>query len=231
MTGSLCRERRHGRHFWATRSILFDDRGFEFGRAAVMGVSSQPSRRLVCLSRSSSVVVFVEGGRAWRATGDSAGDRAAELAGRVAELRTAAVAMLTSRDPCDAPRNRVPAPSKRTSRLPAATIRPLLPMTAPLLSTRRRVIVAHRRGRSASPARGRVPTRSRGGGSSDQQSEGGPVDRPNGSIDDDSVHPLIDPHNPTSGNIDPVVPVGNAPTENTELAEDQDARLMGPAGN
>jgi hypothetical protein len=62
-------------------------------------------------------------------------------------------------------------------------------------------------------------------------SGGGPVDRPNGSIDDDSVHPLTDPDDPTTGNIDPVVPVGNAPTDKTEPAEGQDARLMGPAGN
>jgi hypothetical protein len=58
----------------------------------------------------------------------------------------------------------------------------------------------------------------------------GPVDRPNGSIDDDSVHPLTDPDDPTSGNIDPVVPLGNAPTD-TETDKGQDARLMGPAGN
>jgi len=62
-------------------------------------------------------------------------------------------------------------------------------------------------------------------------SGGGPVDRPNGSIDDDSVHPLTDPDDPAAGNIDPVVPVGNAPTEKSEPAEGQDARLMGPAGN
>lgn len=64
-----------------------------------------------------------------------------------------------------------------------------------------------------------------------QQSEGGPVDRPNGSIDDGSVHPLTDPHDPTTGNVDPVVPVGNAPTSTGTEAEGQDARLMGPAGN
>jgi hypothetical protein len=58
----------------------------------------------------------------------------------------------------------------------------------------------------------------------------GPADRPNGSIDDDSVHPLTDPDDPTTGNIDPVVPVGNAPTD-PEPAQGQDARLMGPAGN
>jgi hypothetical protein len=68
------------------------------------------------------------------------------------------------------------------------------------------------------------------------QSGGGPVDRPNGSIDDDSVHPLTDPDDDTTGNIEPVVPLGNAETEN-ESNDDratkpsQDARLMGPAGN
>jgi hypothetical protein len=65
-------------------------------------------------------------------------------------------------------------------------------------------------------------------------SGGGPVDRPNGSIDDDSVHPLTDPDDPTTGNIDPVVPVGNAPTDtdtDTDTDKGQDARLMGPAGN
>lgn len=41
----------------------------------------------------------------------------------------------------------------------------------------------------------------------------GPADRPNGSIDDDSVHPLTDPDDPTTGNVDPVVPVGDAPTD------------------
>ena len=65
----------------------------------------------------------------------------------------------------------------------------------------------------------------------DQQSEGGPVDRPNGSIDDDSVQPLTDPDDPTTGNVDPVVPVGNAPSGTESGAEGQDARLMGPAGN
>jgi hypothetical protein len=66
----------------------------------------------------------------------------------------------------------------------------------------------------------------------DPKSNDGPVDRPNGSIDDDSVHPLTDPDDPTTGNIDPVVPVGNAPTgTDAEPAEGQDARLMGPAGN
>jgi hypothetical protein len=64
------------------------------------------------------------------------------------------------------------------------------------------------------------------------QPQSGPVDRPNGSIDDDSVHPLTDPDNPTTGNIDPVVPLGNAPTDtDTEADKGQDARLMGPAGN
>ena len=59
----------------------------------------------------------------------------------------------------------------------------------------------------------------------------GPADRPNGSIDDDSVHPLTDPDDSATGNIDPVVPLGNAPTDTETDAEGQDARLMGPAGN
>ena len=68
------------------------------------------------------------------------------------------------------------------------------------------------------------------------QSGGGPVDRPNGSIDDDSVHPLTDPDDDTTGNIEPVVPLGNAETENESNPDratrpSQDARLMGPAGN
>jgi hypothetical protein len=58
---------------------------------------------------------------------------------------------------------------------------------------------------------------------------GGPVDRPDGSIDDDSVHPLTDPDDPTTGNIDPVVPLGNAPTD-TETDKGKDARLTGHAG-
>ena len=41
----------------------------------------------------------------------------------------------------------------------------------------------------------------------DQPKSGdGPADRPNGSIDDDSVHPLNGPPDPTTGNVDPVVP-------------------------
>jgi hypothetical protein len=61
----------------------------------------------------------------------------------------------------------------------------------------------------------------------------GPVDRPNGSIDDDSVHPLTDPDDDTTGNIDPVVPLGNAEESdgNEATTPPQDARLMGPAGN
>lgn len=71
----------------------------------------------------------------------------------------------------------------------------------------------------------------------------GPVDRPNGSIDDDSVHPLTDPDDDTTGNVDPVVPLGNAEADNggreaTDESEGnqatkpaEDARLMGPAGN
>jgi hypothetical protein len=43
---------------------------------------------------------------------------------------------------------------------------------------------------------------------------------------------LTDPDNPTTGNIGPVVPLGNAPTDtDTEADKGQDARLMGPAGN
>jgi hypothetical protein len=62
----------------------------------------------------------------------------------------------------------------------------------------------------------------------------GPVDRPNGSIDDDSVHP--DPDDDGTGNIDPVVPMGSAATEgqtegNEAETTPQDARLIGPAGN
>lgn len=64
----------------------------------------------------------------------------------------------------------------------------------------------------------------------EQQPNDGPADRPNGSIDDGSVHPLTDPDDPTTGNIDPVVPVGNAPTD-TDKDLGEDARLMGPAGN
>jgi hypothetical protein len=61
---------------------------------------------------------------------------------------------------------------------------------------------------------------------------GGPVDRPDGSIDDDSVHPLTDPDDPTTGNIDPAAPLGNAPTgTDAEPAQGEDGRLMGPAGN
>ena len=70
----------------------------------------------------------------------------------------------------------------------------------------------------------------------------GPVDRPNGSLDDDSVHPLTDPNDETTGNVDPAVPIGNADTDNggREASESEgneatkpaeDARLMGPAGN
>jgi hypothetical protein len=59
---------------------------------------------------------------------------------------------------------------------------------------------------------------------------GGPVDRPDGSIDDDSVHPLTDPVDSTTGNVDPVVPLGNAATNPGTDAEGQDARLTGPAG-
>jgi hypothetical protein len=61
----------------------------------------------------------------------------------------------------------------------------------------------------------------------------GPVDRPNGSIDDDSVHPLTNPDDDTTGNIDPVVPLGNAEESdgNEATTPPQDARLMGPAGN
>jgi hypothetical protein len=62
------------------------------------------------------------------------------------------------------------------------------------------------------------------------QPSGGPVDRPDGSIDDDSVHPLTDPDDPTTGNVDPVVPLGNAPT-NSGKDFGEDARLIGPAGN
>jgi hypothetical protein len=65
------------------------------------------------------------------------------------------------------------------------------------------------------------------------QPGGGPVDRPDGSIDDDSVHPLTDPDDRTTGNVDPVVPVGNAPTDagSNQENEGEDARLKGPAGN
>jgi hypothetical protein len=61
----------------------------------------------------------------------------------------------------------------------------------------------------------------------------GPGDRPNGSIDDDSMHPLTDPDDDTTGNIDPVVPLGNAdePEGNAATTPTQDARLIGPAGN
>jgi hypothetical protein len=64
----------------------------------------------------------------------------------------------------------------------------------------------------------------------------GPVDRPDGSIDDDSVHPLTDPDDDSTGNIDPVVPLGNAQTGdrtegNQAESPPQDARLMGPAGS
>jgi hypothetical protein len=68
-----------------------------------------------------------------------------------------------------------------------------------------------------------------------EQPVDGPVDRPDGSIDDDSVHPLTDPDDST-GNIDPVVPLGNEETGdrtqgNEAKSPPQDARLMGPAGN
>jgi hypothetical protein len=71
----------------------------------------------------------------------------------------------------------------------------------------------------------------------------GPVDRPNGSIDDDSVHPLTDPDDETTGNVDPVVPLGNADADhggreardesegNEATKPAEDARLMGSAGN
>jgi hypothetical protein len=62
----------------------------------------------------------------------------------------------------------------------------------------------------------------------------GPVDRPNGSIDDDSVHPLTDPDDDTTGNIYPIVPLGNAADDaegNKATTPPQDARLRGPAGN
>ena len=61
----------------------------------------------------------------------------------------------------------------------------------------------------------------------------GPADRPNGSIDDDSVHPLTDPDDDSTGNIDPVVPLGNAAESegNEATTPPQDARLVGPAGN
>lgn len=61
-----------------------------------------------------------------------------------------------------------------------------------------------------------------------EQPSDGPADRPNGSIDDDSVHPLTDPDDPANG--EPAVPVGNAATDNEEDLG-KDARLMGPAGN
>jgi hypothetical protein len=61
------------------------------------------------------------------------------------------------------------------------------------------------------------------------RSAGGPVDRPNGSIDDDSVHPLTDPDDPSSGNIDPMVPLGNAPSD-TETDKSKDTRLTRQAG-
>jgi hypothetical protein len=69
-----------------------------------------------------------------------------------------------------------------------------------------------------------------------EEPDDGPVDRPDGWIDDDSVHPLTDPDDDSTGNIDPVVPLGNEETgDRTEgnQAESpaQDARLMGPAGN
>jgi hypothetical protein len=65
----------------------------------------------------------------------------------------------------------------------------------------------------------------------EHQPADGPVERPDGSIDDDSVHPLTDPDDPTTGNVDPVVPLGNAPTDTQTDDSGQDARLMGPAGN
>jgi hypothetical protein len=47
---------------------------------------------------------------------------------------------------------------------------------------------------------------------------------------------LTDPDDDTTGNIEPVVPLGNAETENESNGDgatkpSQDARLMGPAGN
>jgi hypothetical protein len=77
---------------------------------------------------------------------------------------------------------------------------------------------------------------------SSDETAGGPVDRPNGSIDDDSVHPLTDPDDETTGNVDPAVPIGNADADSgdREASESEgneatkpaeDARLMGPAGN
>jgi hypothetical protein len=61
----------------------------------------------------------------------------------------------------------------------------------------------------------------------------GPADRPNGSIDDDSVHPWTDPDDDATGNVDAAVPLGNAGESegNDATTPPQDARLMGSAGN
>jgi hypothetical protein len=57
--------------------------------------------------------------------------------------------------------------------------------------------------------------------------------RPAGTVDEDANPPLTDPDDPTTGNVDPVAPPGNAPTDtDTDTdTEGEDARLMGPAGN
>ena len=54
--------------------------------------------------------------------------------------------------------------------------------------------------------------------------------RPAGTVDADANPPLTDPDDPGTGNIDPVVPVGNAPSDTSD-AQGEDARLNGPAGN
>jgi hypothetical protein len=60
-----------------------------------------------------------------------------------------------------------------------------------------------------------------------------PIDGPSGSIDDDSIHPSAEPEDDTTGNVDPVVPLGNPDEKegNEPTTPPQDARLMGPAGN
>jgi hypothetical protein len=57
------------------------------------------------------------------------------------------------------------------------------------------------------------------------------TDRPAGTVDEDANPPLTDPDDPSTGNIDPVAPPGNAPTDTDTDIEGEDARLRGPAGN
>ncbi len=57
------------------------------------------------------------------------------------------------------------------------------------------------------------------------------TERPAGTVDEDANPPLTDPDDPTTGNIDAAVPLGNAPTDTDTDIEGEDARLMGPSGN